>query len=128
MRDERAGLGELELEVLKVIWRNHPCTVHEAHARLSERRDCARTTILTVMQRLHKKGFLTRRKRQGVHQYEPSEERGTVLKRLVGRFVDTVLDGSSSAFVNYLAESKGMTSTQAAELRRLLEAIEHKEG
>ena len=55
------SLGELELEVLKVIWEQQPCTVQEVAEIMHGRKGLARTTVLTVMQRLHKKKFLRRR-------------------------------------------------------------------
>ena len=122
------SLGELELEVLKVIWEIQPCTVQEVADVLGERRGSARTTVLTVMQRLRAKGYLTRRKREGVYRYSPTEERRTVIARLIARFVTDVLDGSALPFVAYLAESRGLTEEEAAALRGIVRDLERKLG
>lgn len=113
------SLGDLELEVMKVVWDTGGCTVQEAAETLGQRRDYARTTILTVMQRLHAKGFLRRRKVDGVYRYASTEDRGTVLSRLIARFVDTVLDGSPEPLVTYFAE-QAVSPGESAEITDLL--------
>jgi predicted transcriptional regulator len=127
VRRRQESLGELELAVLKVLWDQPGSTVLEVAEIMAERRDCARTTILTVMQRLHAKGFLRRKKVQGIHRYSANRERRHVLSGLVGRFVENVLDGSASQLLAYLVEAKDLTPEQAGQLRRIVEEIERSE-
>ncbi len=128
MAMKQSHLGELELEVLKVIWRHQPCTVQEVAKMLGERKNYARTTVLTVMQRLHAKKFLKRRKVDGVFQYSPTEQRSKVMSRLIGQFLDSVLDGSAVPFVTYLTETKDLSRKQIVALRRITQELERKEG
>ena len=109
--------------MLKCIWERQPCTVQEVAEVLGQRRGSARTTILTVMQRLHAKGFLKRRKREGLFRYSTTEPQGEVMSRLIGQFVNTVLDGSALPFVAYLAETKALTREQADALRAVARKI-----
>ena len=127
MAKKRSRLGELELAVLKTIWEQQPCTVQQVAKILGKRRGCARTTVLTVMQRLHAKDFLKRRKVGRVFQYVPTEGRNKVISRLIGQFLDKVLDGSALPFVTYLTERKGLTQEQAAALRAIAEKLESKQ-
>ena len=126
MAGRRQTLGELELEVLKTVWDRQPCTVAEVADVMAERRGSAPTTVLTVMQRLHAKGFLRRRKRGGLFHYATTQARGKVLAGLIGQFVEKVLDGSPVPLVAYLAEVKGLTRKQAAALREIAEKIDKK--
>lgn len=121
------GLGELELDVLKTIWRRQPCTVQEVADQLNGSRGCARTTVLTVMQRLHAKGYLRRRKKNGVFRYATTQGRKTVMSRLVGQFVDKVLDGSALPFVTYLSEMDNLTPEQADRLHTILNELESRD-
>ena len=121
-------LGELELEVLKVIWEREPATVPDVAEVMAASRGSAKTTTLTVMQRLHAKGYLKRRKRGGIFHYSTTEKRGRVMSRLVSQFVGTVLDGSALPFVAYLAETKGLSKEQAAALRRIVREVEDQPG
>ncbi len=128
MGNEMKGLGELELEILKRIWEHQPCSVQQVARVVGERRNCARTTVLTVMQRLSAKGYLTRHKQKGVFQYSTTGNRKEVLSGLTEKFIDRVLDGSPLPFVASLIERKQLTPEQAAELRELLGELEHRNG
>ena len=128
MGSSQPPLGELELEVLKVIWDLQPATVKQIADVLSQRSGHARTTVLTVMQRLHAKGFLRRTKKERVWRYSSTHDRQQTLSRLVGRFVDTVLDSSPAPFVAYLAQSKGLTLEQVDALRSIMRNFEKTSG
>jgi len=121
------SLGELELEVLKDLWDHPGSSVQAVFERLGKERSCARTTILTVMQRLHAKGYLKRRRLHGAHRYKATQGRKTVLGNLIGQFVERVLDGSAAPFLAYLAESEDLSEKQMRQIRRLISAIEEKE-
>ncbi len=107
MTKQQKALGELELEVLKAIWEHQPCTVQQVAKILGKNRGCARTTILTVMQRLHTKKILKRQKIDGVFQYSTTEGRTKVISRMIGQFLDKVLDGSALAFRSIPEPIKG---------------------
>jgi len=128
MPKKGTNLGELELVVMKTIWEHHPCTVKQIAKILGKQRGCAKTTVLTVMQRLHAKKFLKRRKVSGLYQYSPTEERGKVISKLIGQFLDKVLDGSPTPFVTYLMETEDLSSKQVATLHRIAQELEKKEG
>jgi predicted transcriptional regulator len=120
MRRSEAHLGELELEVMKVLWERGAGTVLEVAEVLSPQRGCARTTILTILQRLHKKGLLRRRKVDGVFRYEPSKTRAKVMGGLLSRFVERVFDGSSASLVQHLTRTR-LSQQELAEIRRIVD-------
>ncbi len=127
MTREEPTLGDLELEVLKVVWEEQPCQVSRVAEVMSDRGGYARTTVLTVMQRLTEKGFTKRRKRQGIYHYSMKKNREYVLTGLIDRFVDTVLDGSPSPIVAYLVDSGNLTPKQADTLRAIVRDLETQE-
>ena len=55
MRKKKKDLGELELAVLNAVFERPASSVREIAEVMAEERGLARTTILTVMQRLHAK-------------------------------------------------------------------------
>ena len=127
MNNKRSSLGQLELEVLKLIWQHQPCTVSHVADILGQRDGYARTTILTVMQRLHRKAFLKRKKISGAFKYSTTEQRNTVMSRLIGQFVEKVLDGSALPFVAYLTETDELTKEQILTLRAIAKELENKQ-
>ncbi len=120
-------LGELEVQVLRYVAEHAPLTVRETAERFGEPRGLARTTILTVMERLRKKGFLTRRREETVFRYSAAAASTHLLRDLVADFVHRTLGGSVSPFVAYLAESRSLTGDEVAELRRLVDELESEE-
>src|SRR6185295_1779571 len=105
----REPLGPLELDVFRFVAERQGASVREAAEHFAETTGQARTTVLTVMERLRTKGYLGRRKAGGVHRYTPKVALAEVLESLVGNFVADVLGGSMSPFVAYLAQSPELT-------------------
>jgi predicted transcriptional regulator len=84
-----AELGVLEREVMRLAWRGGEVSVHEVHQSLGEGR--AYTTIMTTLDRLFRKGFVTRRKSGRAYLYSPritreEFERGLAVDILDGLF------------------------------------------
>jgi len=125
--DEHQPLGDQQLELLRFVSDNAPITVGEVARVYGTPRGLARTTVLTVMERLRTKGYLTRRKVEGIFHYSPRLEHGDLLKGLVGEFVQRSLGGSLAPFVTYLADSGKLNAHEVAELRRMVETLEAQE-
>jgi predicted transcriptional regulator len=119
---QKAPLGELQLEIMRFLSAQGPLTVGEVAARFGEPRGLARTTVLTVMERLREKGYLTRTKVEGVFRYAPYARKPELLRDLVHEFVEKALEGSVSPFFAYLAEVKELSDEEVAMLRQLLSA------
>jgi predicted transcriptional regulator len=115
-------VGEQELRILKDLLERGPGSVGELHIRFGEPLGLARSTVLTMMERLRRKGYLTRRREDGVYRYHP---RGgdQVLSGLVGRFVERALGGSLSPFVAYLSDREGVSEAELGELEQLVDRL-----
>ena len=120
---KRPPLGDQELELLRYVTDHAPITVGEVAASFGESRGLARTTILTVMERLRKKGYLNRTKDGAVFRYQPQAAPGDVMREVVRDFVETRLAGSLSPFVAYLAEAQDLTEDEIAALRKIVDAL-----
>ncbi|MFC1760508.1 BlaI/MecI/CopY family transcriptional regulator [Planctomycetota bacterium] len=105
MAKKYQNLGELELEVLKVLWDRGKGSVMQVAETLAKNKGYARTTILIVMQRLLKKGYLKRKKVDGVFQYTPAKKRKQIMGALLTDFIHKVFDGSSTNLVQHLAST-----------------------
>ena len=64
-------LGELESAVIEQVWQNPDCTARDVLNRLADQRRLAYTTVVTVLDRLHKKGFLKRHLEGRAFLYRP---------------------------------------------------------
>lgn len=122
MPPKQESIGQEELAILQFIQENYPATVREVADHFSESGK-ARTTILTVMERLRQKRFLTRKKVGNAFCYSPQIEREAVLHSLVGDFVNNMLGGSVSPFMAYMSQSKNLSDEELSELKRLVREL-----
>ena len=65
-------LTPLEFDIMRAVWTRCPITVRDVQASIQPSRKLAYTTVMTIMDRLHHKGFLRRVLRSRTHYYEPA--------------------------------------------------------
>ncbi len=126
--DPKPRVSPAELELLRYISEHHPITVREVADHFHAVDGRARTTVLTLMERLRQKGYLTRRKVAGVNQYSPSEPKGEVLRSMVRDFVQRALGGSIAPMVAYLGSDAELSDRELQELKRLVRDLDARRG
>jgi predicted transcriptional regulator len=127
MNDSQPNIGRAELEILHYITEHHPVTVREVADHVAETKGHVRTTVLNIMERLRKKGYLTRKKAGGLYQYSPRVPKTELLRNLVRDFVSKALGGSVSPFVAYLADEASMSKEEIAQLRKIVRELKTSE-
>lgn len=124
MTRERINVGKAELPILRYVADNQPVSVGEVAAYFLAQDGLARTTVLTMMGRLRKKGFLVRKKVKGVFLYSPRQAKQELMRSLVRDFVDKTLGGIVSPFVAFLADEATVSAEELEELKRIVSKIE----
>jgi predicted transcriptional regulator len=119
-------IGDQELALLRFVAEHGPISVGEAAERFGAPRGLARSTVLTVMERLRAKKRLTRKRAAGVYLYESREGKDEVLSGVVRSFVENTLAGSVSPFVAYLSDSERVSDSELVELERLVKRMRSK--
>jgi predicted transcriptional regulator len=117
-------IGEQELALLRLIADRGSLTVGEAADEFGSARSLARSTVLTMMERLRRKGHLTRRLLDGVYRYRARVSSAELLKGAVQRFVERNLDGSVSPFLAYLSEASQVSDAELRELEDLVTRLQ----
>jgi predicted transcriptional regulator len=84
-----AHLGPLELEVMELVWQRGEASVRAIYQAFSER--LAYTTLMTTLDRLHKKGLLERRKDGRAFIYSPRLSPAEFERGLARRAIDSLL-------------------------------------
>lgn len=84
-------LGELESTVMEVAWGLPSCTAREVCDRLTGDRERAYTTIMTTMDRLHRKGLLLREKDGQAWRYAPVLSKADFERALADRLAAEIL-------------------------------------
>ena len=86
--------GALELRVLEALWRRGI----EASVRdiVEQFPHAAYTTVMTTMERLHRKGVLVRRKDGRAYLYTPAQSREQLESTFVATAIEPLLNGASA--------------------------------
>src|ERR1017187_5449477 len=112
-------LGELERAIMDVLWESSdPRTVREVSEQLSER-GLAHTTVMTVLDRLAKKGFARRERDGRARGLWAAESREAYVTELMLNALGQT--GDRQAALTRFARS--VTGAEARMLRRALEAL-----
>ena len=123
-----SSIGEQELALLRYVSDRGGATVAEAVEGFGGPRRLARSTVLTVMERLRRKGHLTRKLVGGVYRYRARASSAELLLGVVRRFVEANLDGSVSPLVAYLSETPALTDAEVRELEDLVARLQSDRG
>ena len=113
---------------MQYIAQHGPISVGQVAERLGAELGLARSTVLTMMERLRTKRLLRRRREDGVFVYVSSKSYDAVMQTAVGQFVDRALSGSISPFVAYLSERGDVTADEIAQLRAIVERLDPKKA
>ncbi|MFL5341590.1 MAG: BlaI/MecI/CopY family transcriptional regulator [Gemmataceae bacterium] len=113
------SLGELEVQVLRLVWRLQPCTERQISDAIQAERAAGRTTVLKTVQRLEAKGVLRREAGAGPIRYRAALAERRVLPALIGRFVSGFLGGSAEPLVAFLGESEQLSARDLEQLKAI---------
>ncbi|MCI8977241.1 BlaI/MecI/CopY family transcriptional regulator [bacterium 1xD8-48] len=115
--DKKITVSDAEWTVLEVLWSaGKPLNATDIRNGLGESRRWERTTVLTLIQRLLKKGVLRQEKRE-VYYYEPCVKREEYIKDETKDFVDKFFRGSSRNLAAALVNSEALSKKELEELR-----------
>lgn len=93
----------LEMLCLKALWSLGEANVKEVREAVARSRPLAYTTIMTVLERLVRKGRLTRRKDGRAFVYTLNASRAEMRRAAIRELVDGFFDGSEEELVRFLA-------------------------
>lgn len=112
---------ELELLILKILWHRSPLLARDVQSRLAaEGRELAKTSVITTLNTMVDKKYLTRKKKANSFLFEPRVDQDTVSTEMLSDVVDRVFDGSTSAVVMKLFDATDVDEAELKELRRLI--------
>ncbi|HLQ37635.1 MAG TPA: BlaI/MecI/CopY family transcriptional regulator [Planctomycetota bacterium] len=120
MTTRDSKLTATQLAILQAVWAlGAECaTVAAIWERIG--RDVARTTVLTQVQRLVKKGWLRRRGADGTATYAAACSRQLAEQRLARRFVTEFFAGSAAGLVKSLLGDRRIDRAELLRLQQLI--------
>lgn len=118
------NLTPAQHEILEVVWEaaDQGATVAEIWQAVSTRRSVGRTTILNLVDRLEKRGWLRRRNdSEGANRYFATLSRERTAASLAKEFLNDFFEGSASNLVMSLLGSNKLSKSELQRLRAVLE-------
>ncbi len=113
---------ELELQILKLLWRQSPLLAREVQQLLAEEgRDSAKTSVITTLNTMVEKRYLSRKKKGNSFLFSPRITAEEVSSRVLGDVVDRVFDGSTAAVLAKLFDVTDVDASELQELRRMID-------
>jgi predicted transcriptional regulator len=112
-----------EMDVLQVLWQYGPSTVRFVHDKVNEQKEAViYTSTLKLMQVMKEKGMLERDETNMKHVYSAAVEESKIKGNMLGRFVDSMYNGSPSDLMVALL---GNDKTSADELKKIRELLKN---
>jgi predicted transcriptional regulator len=123
MKHHVTDLGDLEREVLNLVWKHGPTTADAVQKLLD--RPLKESTVRTVLRRLEEKGYLSHTVDNRTFIYSATEERSKAAGRAVKRIVDRFCNGSVEEVLVGMVDAQVL---DRRELQRLAEKIAKAKG
>ncbi|MFK7960920.1 MAG: BlaI/MecI/CopY family transcriptional regulator [Phycisphaerales bacterium] len=116
-------LGDLQRQILETIWSRREATVADVRESLAvDGRDLAYTTVLSTIQKLEKRGWLTHRTEGRTHVYRSARSREDAGRGSVRGLVERLFGGRSAVVMQHLVDDERLTGGELAELRAMIDA------
>jgi predicted transcriptional regulator len=113
-------LTATELEMMNVLWRIGPASVHQVVEALLPQRQLAYTSVSTMVRILEQKGYVRSRKEGRGHLYEPAIPKEAYQVASLQHLVSNVFDGTPTLLVQRLVDSEQLDAEQLDAIRRAL--------
>ncbi|MCI0378208.1 MAG: BlaI/MecI/CopY family transcriptional regulator [Gemmataceae bacterium] len=124
---QRQPMSEAERAVLKVLWDHGPLPVREVLERLTEQgHEWSRSTVITLLQRLEKKGYVESDKSQFAFVFRAAVSREVVMHARMADLAGELCDGEALPLVLAFAERHRFSPEELARFRRMIDALEAK--
>jgi len=115
-------LGDLQLLIMRSLWRRGEATVAEVHQALRPARRLALTTIATMLRKMEEKGLVRHRLDGRQFIYQPAVEEREVRRSMTGDLIQRLFDGDARALLNHLLTEGEIDAGELAELQAMVAA------
>lgn len=117
-------LGDLQLAIMKVLWRLGAATVADVHEQLAPLR-LAYTTVATMLRKMEDRNLVAHREPSGEGQgrrfvFRPLVSEQEVTRGMTDDLVDRLFDGNLASTVSHLLEAREVSPAELDEIERLI--------
>ncbi|MFQ5350543.1 MAG: BlaI/MecI/CopY family transcriptional regulator [Thermoanaerobaculia bacterium] len=127
MSQRKHQLGDLQLAIMRVLWRQGEATVRQVQDALEASRPLALTTVATMLTKMESKGVVGHRAEGRRYVYRPLVSERQVRRSMVRRLTEGLFAGDSLAVVSHLLSEREIPAAELAELKRMIQQREREE-
>ncbi|MGN6153091.1 MAG: BlaI/MecI/CopY family transcriptional regulator [Lysobacteraceae bacterium] len=120
-------LSDLQLDLMRVLWRAGELNVADATAALGDR-DLAHTTVATLLTRLEKRGVVAARRDGRLLLYRPLVSEAQVKRSMVSSLIAQVFRGDPKALLAHLVSEREVAPGDLEQVRALLRSDDRTDG
>jgi predicted transcriptional regulator len=120
-------LSDLQLDLMRVLWRAGELNVADATAALGDR-DLAHTTVATLLTRLEKRGVVAARREGRLLLYRPLVSEAQVKRSMVSSLIAQVFRGDPKALLAHLVSEREVAPGDLEQVRALLRSDDDTDG
>lgn len=121
MTKRLGSLTPSQFEIMQLLWDSpQGMSVAEIWQQIQKQRQVSRTTILNLVDRLEKRGWLKRHKIDSVFHYQADVDRQSTQGQLADEFIENFFEGSTSEFMLSLLGNKQISRSELKRLRAML--------
>ena len=129
MRKKRPyKLGDVQLELMKIVWEKGKATVREVTETISAKRTMAYSTVLTMLRDLERKGVLVHDVDGRAYVYRPAISRKRITTGIIGDIKRRLFDNSAAALLAHLLEAETIAPGELERMRRMITEKEQGTG
>lgn len=115
-------LGHLEKQVLHYLWQHKVADVKQVYAFFAKQRGGSLNTIQSTLERLFKKGLLSREKKGHAYHYQAKVERHDLIAQLIKNVTnDFITEDENSVVAAFSSISSELDEAQLDKLELLIE-------
>lgn len=111
-------MGNLQLDILKILWQQQAATVAEVNDLLPA--PLAYTTVATMLRKMEDRGLVRHRQEGRRFVYEAAVQEQDVTTRLAEDVLDRVFEGRLADMVQHLLTRRDVSAAELEELARLI--------
>jgi BlaI family penicillinase repressor len=117
---DSAGLSELQLAIMNVLWTRKEASAAEVQTALAER-ELAITTVSTLLTRLEKRGVITHRAEGRTFIYRAAIPEKDVRRSMLRSLTDSLFSGDPTAVVSHLLTTRDVSPGDLDRMQELID-------
>src|SRR5256885_15646168 len=112
-------LGDLQLQIMTVLWQKEEATVTEVHQGLAGK-NLAYTTVATMLRKMENRGLVKHRQEGGTFVYRAAVGAETVSTGMATHLLDRLFAGSVAEMVHHLLTTREVSREELVQLEKLI--------